>query len=166
MTRTMKREMNAQEAFTRLAALCARSEHCRHDMLEKMRQWTLDEADQAKVMEQLVAGRYVDDERYARAFAADKLRYAKWGRRKIEQALRLKHIGDDIAGDVLGEISDDEYLEVLRPLVRQKLRSTRAASDYELRMKVTRYALSRGFTMDLICRCLDTAGIDGDGYDD
>lgn len=146
--------MDVKNTFSRLAALCARREYCQHDMLEKMRQWGLSEEDQAKVMQQLTEGRYVDDERFTRAYVNDKVRYGKWGRRKIEQALWMKRIDEDIIGNVLDEVDDEEYLAVLRPLVKQKLRTTRAASDYELRMKVTKHALSRGFTMDLIRQCL------------
>ena len=124
-------------------------------MLEKMRQWGLTEEEQAQVMQLLTEGRYVDDERFTRAFVNDKVRYGKWGRRKIEQALWMKHIDEDISASVLDEVDDEEYLDMLRPLVKQKLRSTTAASDYELRMKVTKWALSRGFTMDIIRQCLD-----------
>lgn len=142
--------------FVRLAALCARREYCQHDMLEKMRQWGVSEEEQAKVMQQLTKGRYVDDERFARAFVNDKVRYGKWGRRKIEQALWMKRIDEGIAGSVLDEVDDEEYLAVLRPQIQQKLRTTRAGSNYELRMKVTKWAISRGYTMDLIRQCIDT----------
>ena len=148
-------KINSQQAFSRLASLCARREYCQHDMLEKMRQWGLSEEDQAKVMQQLAEGRYVDDERFTRAFVNDKVRYGKWGRRKIEQALWVKRMDEGIASNVLDEVDDEEYLAVLRPLVKQKLHTTRADSDYELRMKVMKFALSRGFTMDLIRQCLD-----------
>ena len=147
--------ITSQQAFSRLASLCARREYCQHDMLEKMRQWGLSEEDQAKVMQQLTEGRYVDDERFTRAFVNDKVRYGKWGRRKIEQALWVKRIDEGIVSSVLDEVDDEEYLAVLRPLVKQKLCTTRADSDYELRMKVMKFALSRGFTMDLIRQCLD-----------
>ena len=147
--------ITSQQAFSRLASLCARREYCQHDMLEKMRQWGLSEEDQAQVMQQLTEGRYVDDERFTRAFVNDKVRYGKWGRRKIEQALWVKRIDEGIVSSVLDEVDDEEYLAVLRPLVKQKLRTTRADSDYELRMKVMKFALSRGFTMDLIRQCLD-----------
>ena len=124
------------DAYLTLAALCAQAEHCQHEMLEKMRRWELPEEEQARVMQRLVSERYVDDERYARAFVKDKVRYNKWGRRKVEQALWQKHIDDDIRQRVLDEVDDEEYLDVLRPLLKQKRRSTKAASDYELNQKL------------------------------
>ena len=144
-----------QEAYLTLAALCARSEHCQWEMLEKMRRWELDDAALARVMARLVKERYVDDERYARAFVKDKVRYNKWGRRKVEQALWQKRIDDDIRERVLDEVDKEEYLNVLRPLLKQKRKSIKAENDYELKQKLVRFALGRGFTYDIIRQCID-----------
>ena len=148
------KQKTEQEAYLTLAALCAKAEHCQWEMLEKMRRWELADDAQARVMERLVKERYVDDERYARAFVKDKVRYNKWGRRKVEQALWAKHIDDDIRQRVLDEVDDNEYLSVLRPLLQQKRKSTKAQSDYELNQKLIRFALSRGFTFDIIRQCI------------
>ncbi len=149
------KQKTEQDAYLTLAALCAQAEHCQWEMLEKMRRWELPEEEQARVMQRLVSERYVDDERYARAFVKDKVRYNKWGRRKVEQALWQKHIDDDIRQRVLDEVDDSEYLAVLKPLLQQKRRSTKAANDYELNQKLVRFAVSRGFTFDIIRQCLD-----------
>ena len=161
----MKKEMTEQEAFLQLASLCANAEHCQHEMLEKMRRWELPEAVQARVMARLVKERYVDDERYARAFVKDKIRYNKWGRRKVQQALWLKRIDDAIQQTVLDEISGEEYLKVLKPLLKQKSKSIKAESDYERNQKLVRFALSRGFTFDIIRQCLDTSDINEDEFE-
>ena len=149
------KQKSEQDAYLTLAALCAQAEHCQYEMLEKMRRWELDDEAQARVMQRLVSERYVDDERYARAFVKDKVRYNKWGRRKVEQALWQKHIDEDIRQQVLDEIDDEEYISVLRPLLKQKRRSTKAANDYQLNQKLMRFALGRGFTFDIIRQCMD-----------
>lgn len=149
------KEMTEQEAFTRLSAQCAQAEHCQHEMVEKMRRWGIGDDVQARVMARLVGERYVDDERYARAFVKDKVKYNKWGRRKVEQALWLKHIDSDIQQRVLDEISTDDYVQVLRPLLQQKRKTTKAVSPYELNQKLIRFALGRGFGFDVIRECLD-----------
>lgn len=151
------KEVTEQGAYLQLAQLCARSEHCQHDLLEKMRRWQMSDEAQARVMQRLVSERYVDDERYARAFVRDKIRYNKWGRRKVEQALWQKRIDEDIRQQVLDEVDDEEYLSVLRPLLKQKRRSTKAESDYELNQKLVRFALGRGYTYDIIRQCLDVS---------
>ena len=147
--------MSEKEILQKLTALCARSEHCQHEMLEKMKRWQVDESTQAKVMVYLTENGYVDDERYARAFVNDKTKYNHWGRRKVEQVLWQKHIDNDIQQRVLGEVEDSLYVEVLRPLLQQKRRTTSASNSYELNQKLLRFALSRGFTFDIIRQCLD-----------
>ena len=159
----MKKEMTEQEAYLRLAALCAQAEHCEQEMRDKMRRWGLDEAAQDKVVERLTKERYIDEERYARAFVKDKIRYNKWGRRKVQQALWMKHISDDIQQQVLDEIDEKEYLDALRPLLKQKRKSIKAESDYELNQKLVRFALSRGFGFDIIRQCMD---VNEDDFDE
>lgn len=143
------------EAFLTLAALCAQAEHCQYEMLEKMRRWELPEEAQARVMAKLIKERFVDDERYTQAFVKDKIRYNKWGRRKVEQALWQKRIDEDIRKRVLDDVDDDEYLNVLRPLLKQKRKTIKANNDYELNQKLMRFALGRGFTFDIIRQCVD-----------
>ncbi len=158
----VKKEMTGQQAYLKLTALCARSEHCQQEATEKMRLWGVNEEEQAQVMERLIKERYIDDERFARAFVNDKVKYNKWGRRKVEQALWTKRIDSDISQRVLDEVDDDEYIRALSPLLKQKRRSTRAASEYELTMKLIKFAMSRGFTMDIIKRCIEVD--DGDEF--
>ena len=148
------------EAYQTLTALCAQAEHCQWEMLEKMRRWEVSEEAQARVMQRLVKEKYVDDERYAEAFVKDKIRYNKWGRRKVDQGLWQKHIDADIRKRVLDEVDDDEYLSVLRPLLKQKRKSIKADSDYEMNQKLVRFALSRGFTFDIIRQCLNVDEIE------
>lgn len=156
----MKKEITEQEAYLQLAALCAQAEHCQQEMRDKMRRWELDETAQNRIIVRLVKEHYIDDERYARAFVKDKIRYNKWGRRKVQQALWLKHIDADIQQRVLDEIDEKEYLDVLRPLLKQKRKSIKAESDYELNQKLVRFALGRGFGFDIIRQCLKVDDID------
>lgn len=144
-----------QEAYLQLAAICAQAEHCEQEMRDKMKRWEIDAATQDSIIARLVKERYIDNERYARAFVKDKIRYNKWGRRKVQQALWMKRISDDIQQKVFDEIEDKEYLDVLIPLLKQKRKSTKANSDYELNQKLVRFALSRGFDFGIIRQCME-----------
>lgn len=157
----MRKPHTEQEALATLAALCSQAEHCTKEMTDKMDKWELPEEAQSRILEYLRKEKYLDDERYTRFFARDKIRYNKWGRRKVEQALYMKRIPKEISTPVLNDIEEEMYVDILRPLLQQKRKSTKAASDYELRMKLIRFALQRGFTMDIIQQCLDTDGCDG-----
>lgn len=144
----MKGIITEEQAYQKLSALCASAEHCSHEMAEKMRRWQMSEDAMARVMERLVSDKFVDDERYCRFFVRDKIRYNKWGRRKIEQALRMKRIPEDTVAGVLDEVDPQEYLDILRALLENKRKSVKAGSEYELEAKLVRFALSRGFTLE------------------
>ncbi len=146
--------MTEQQALMKLTALCSGAEHCSYEMTEKMKKWEIDEETQARIMEYLTMEKYVDDSRFCRAFIREKMRFNKWGRRKIELALFQKRIDRKMAAEALDEVDTGEYIAILRPMLRQKERSVKANSEYEKNMKLIKFAMSRGFTFDVIKECL------------
>ena len=153
--------MTYEMALQRLSALCASAEHCEYEMTEKMRKWEVEESDCERIMEYLRKAKFVDDERYARAFVKDKIKYNKWGRRKVEQGLWAKHIAEDIRQRVLVEVDESQYKSVLTDLMKSKRRSIKAANDYEMNRKLIKFALSRGFDYSIVRHCIDC-----DDYDE
>lgn len=148
--------MSEEQALQRLAGLCSQAEHCSYDIKEKMFRWGIEETSQARIMEKLTRERYVDDERFCRLFVKDKLKFNKWGKRKIEQALWAKHIEEKVYRPILDGIEDREYVEILMPMLESKRKGIKATTEYERSMKLIKYAMSRGFTMDIIKKCLET----------
>ena len=153
--------MTYEMALQRLSALCASAEHCEYEMTEKMRKCEVEESDCERIMEYLRKAKFVDDERYARAFVKDKIKYNKWGRRKVEQGLWAKHIAEDIRQRVLDEVDESQYKSVLTDLLKSKRRSIKAANDYEMNRKLIKFALSRGFDYSIVRHCIDC-----DDYDE
>lgn len=147
--------MTEEQALQKLAALCSQSEYCTSEMKEKMTRWGIDEDAQQRVVEYLVANRYVDDRRYARSFVNDKLKYNKWGPRKIEQSLWMKHIDESILREALDDVDNEEYISVLRPLLTSKRKTTKAETDYEMNQKLLRFAIGRGFTFEQVKEVID-----------
>ena len=147
--------MTEEQALQKLAALCSQSEHCTSEMKEKMTRWGIDEDAQQRVVEYLVANRYVDDRRYARSFVNDKLKYNNWGPRKIEQSLWMKHIDESILREALDDVDNEEYISVLRPLLTSKRKTTKAETDYEMNQKLLRFAIGRGFTFEQVKEVID-----------
>ena len=152
-----KKPITEQEALQKLSALCARAEHSSGEMLEKMRRWQLSEDARERVPDRLIDEKFVDDERFARLFVREKIRFDRWGRRKIEQALYQKGVASDISRRVLDEVDDEAYVAELKKLIAAKRRSVQAESDYEMRAKLTKYALGRGFGYNVIRQCIDGA---------
>ena len=75
--------------------------------------------------------------------------------KSTHSALWMKHIDSETSQRALDAIDDQTYVGILRPMLRQKRRSTKASSEYELTMKLIKFAMSRGFTMDIIRQCID-----------
>lgn len=152
-----EKEMTEKEALLKLCSLCAKAEHCTGEMRQKMNSWGIDPDTQQRIIDRLLAEKYIDDERYTRAFVSDKMAYNKWGRRKIEQELYRKGVSKDIADTVLNEVNDEEYIDILRPMLRNKLKTISARNDYERSMKLMRYAMGRGFELHIVRQCIDHA---------
>lgn len=150
-------KVSEDSALAKLAALCSRGEHCTGELDEKMRKWGLDEEARKRNIDYLVKHQFVDNARFCRSFVNDKVKYDKWGRRKIEQALWLKHIPSEVSVPVLDEVDDEDYLAVLSPMLRAKWPTIKAGSDYERSMKLIKYAMGRGFELRLIRQCIDEA---------
>lgn len=151
------KEMTEAQALKRLASWCAKSEHCTGEAEEKMLRWGFGWQERARVIAKLVDAKFIDDERFTNYFVHDKIRLSHWGRRKIEVALRQKHVDSDIISNALDAVDDNEYIEVLRPMVRLKMETVNADSDYERAMKTVKWAMGRGFTIDIIRKCIDDA---------
>lgn len=131
--------------FNRLAWLCSRREYCSSGIMDLLRRKGVEGKEAAAVLERLRAERYVDDARYARAFARDKAHLAGWGSRKIAYALASKGIPAKTVKEALSEVEDGESTRRMEEVIRGKWRSVKAATPQERRVKVLRFALSRGY---------------------
>ena len=157
-----KRPILEPQALKKLADLCAKGEHLLwRDVREDAQMGTIRRCASALFFEKLITLHYVDDSRYTESSYMINPLY-KWGRRKIEQALWMKKVDSAISSPILDAIEDEEYLEVLRPLLASKYRTIKAENDYERSMKLIKFAMGRGFTMDLIRRCIDEGVVAAD----
>ena len=151
-----RKTKTAQQALQSLMRLAARSEKSTGDALRLMRTWGVPEAEQRGVLEKLIADRYIDNRRYAEAYAREKSRLAGWGERKIAMQLRMKGVERETISAVLAEVlQDDSMAERLQEKLEKKLRTIKAATDYELRGKLLRYALGLGYDYDQILDVVD-----------
>lgn len=147
--------MTKEQIIAKLSASCARAEHCLDDMRRKMERWQVENDVQEEVLQYLVKEKYIDESRYARFFINDKIKYNRWGRKKVEQALFYKHIPREVYEPLLDDIVDNDYEEILQPLLRTKEKNIKYANDYEKRIKLIRFAMGRGFSYEQAVSCLE-----------
>ena len=150
-----RKPKSAQQALQSLMRLCARSEKSSGDALRLMQQWQVPHTERQAVLERLVKERFIDDGRYAEAYVREKSRLSGWGARKIAMQLRQKGVSQAIIDEALRQLDSNVELPRLVDKLRRKIRTTKYTSDYELRGKLMRYALSLGFDYDIAQRAVE-----------
>lgn len=150
-----RKTKSATEALQSLMRLCARAEKSSGDAMRLMRTWGVPETERQGVLTKLIEQRYIDDSRYAEAYTREKVQLAGWGARKIAMHLRQKGVAADIITTTLAHLDTDDMESRLEDKLRRKLRSTKAATDYELKGKLLRYALGLGYEYDVCSGVID-----------
>ena len=148
-------DFTPETAYRYATGRCARAELCRADLRPKLLARGLASDAAEALLDRLERERYIDERRYAAAFVHDKVTNNRWGRHKVRQALRLKGIGAEAVREALAAVDADAYAAGLDALLTSKLRTVRAANDYERRMKLLRFAASRGFEPEWAAEVVD-----------
>ncbi|MDO8928263.1 MAG: regulatory protein RecX [Bacteroidota bacterium] len=148
-----------QSAYHKAAAICSRSETCTHDIQVKLKDWGLNEDDSMAVIELLKEEKYINDERFARAYVKDKFRFNHWGKQKIEYMLRAKKIDQEILELAFEEIEEEGYADELLKLLTDKEKTIKSKDKFDKRNKLMRFAMGRGFESGKIYAALKELGI-------
>ncbi len=142
------RTKSPEQALSSLMRTCARAEKCSSDALRSMRRWGISDADARVVLERLVRERFIDDGRYAAAYVREKMRFSGWGERKIRAALRAKAIAPKIIDEAMCQMVPEDNAVRLRDMLQKKAAKTTARDLYDLKGKLVRFAVGRGFDLD------------------
>lgn len=149
-----RKPITPENAYLRLATLCARSEQAEGDLRKKLHDWGITENDSNDIIARLKQERYLDNERYARAYCRDKLRFNGWGRIKIAFMLRSKGIEQEYINTALAEIDGEEYAKILEQALISKAKTLIGKKDDNISASLWRFASSRGFEASDISRAL------------
>lgn len=149
------KQLTYEQALLRASSLCSQGEKAPQDIYEKAKNWGLQEPEAARLVARLIEENFLNEERYAKAFANDKFRFAHWGRVKVAYALRAKGISDSIIALALEEkVEDKDYQETCLDLLKGKMRDMSLPLSQQDRAKLYRFAAQRGFESAIISRCL------------
>ena len=141
--------MEASRCLGRLQKLCSKAEHCRSDVFRKaLKDLEGDREAAGKVVEALVKERYVDDARYAAAFAREKAALQGWGPVKIRFQLRGKGIPEEAISAALAEIEPEKADAKLEKVLAAKARSLQG--DPQFKLKLLKFGLTRGYNYDQV----------------
>lgn len=139
--------MEQDKCLSRLQKLCSKAEYCTADIRRKaLKDLEGDEEAAAQVVARLIEDRYVDDARYASAFAREKAQIQGWGPVKIRFQLRAKGVKDSIIADALQEVEPQKAQDKLEKVLLTKAKTLQG--DPQFRLKLLRFGLTRGYNYD------------------
>ena len=143
--------MDKKQALSKAMTLCSQREYNEAEIRSKLKTWGAEAVDIEEIMEELISQNFINDLRFAVAYARDKVRLNHWGKIKVRYMLSMARVSHAIIDQALNEIDDEVYLDVLGDLLKKKARELKNESDASLkRQKSVRFALGRGFEMELI----------------
>lgn len=143
-------QITKEKALAKATTYCARSEHCLYEVRQKLWQWKLAEEHHDEVLRYLTDNDYIDERRYAEAFARDKHRFSAWGLHRIADELRARRIlSEDIQMALTALEEEYPMADQLTKLLERKLSSLPEGLEARKRHeRLMRYALYKGYAYD------------------
>lgn len=136
-----------EKALDKMRRLCSRREYCVSDIRAKlMKELDGDVQKVETAINKLKEERYVDDLRYATAYARDKAAISGWGATKIRYMLSAKGVAKDVISEALNEVDEAKASSRLEKLLENKYKSLK--DDPQWKIKLIRFALGRGYSYD------------------
>lgn len=129
---------------------CAFQERAQQEVRDKLYSWGLYSQDVEATISQLIEDNFLNEERFARAYARGKFKMKGWGKIKIKQGLKLKKISSPLIRIALTEIDAGEYFACLEALITKKNQLIQEDNHYKRKNKLFQYALGRGYESNLI----------------
>ncbi len=145
-----KKKLTPNQALIKAQMSCAYQERCQQEMRDKLYEWGLHSNEVENIIADLISTNFLNEERFAKAFAGGKFRIKKWGKVKIKIELKKRKISDYCIRKGLAEIDDKEYINTLKDVISKKLKENSKGKIQIRNYKAAQYAQSRGFEGDLI----------------
>lgn len=159
IVRTMGRRSqtsdNLRDLLDKSRNYCALAEQCEDAVRQKLIKWGASPAESDEVVAKLYDERYLDDERFARAYCESKILHQHWGRQKVLYQLRLKHLPRTAVDSGMAAVSNEDYFAVLTEVAEKKYHELIANNaspegEREVSQKLTSFLVTRGFLLSEI----------------
>ncbi len=140
-----KPKYGLNEAMLKIEHYCAYQERCQKEVKEKLFSYGLNSSEVNQLLEKLVSRGFLNEERFAKAFAGGKFRQKKWGRNKIVRELKLRQISEYCIKKALKEIDDADYSSTIEKTAAKYAAGLKSGTSFARKQKVIKYLMSRGF---------------------
>jgi len=133
---------------------CAYQERCHSDVRSRLLEWKIYGDDLEEIIVALIEENFLNEERFAKAYVSGKFNMNHWGKNKISQALKAKHISDYCIRKGLEVIQDEDYIRTIKQILEKRSREKKTHSSFQL----SQYLMSRGFEYNLVSKILEHEG--------
>ena len=154
MPKQPAKPLTPDQVLDKMAKYCAYQERCVKDVRDKLKTFEISEEEKAKILDYLLDNRFVNDERYAKAFVRGKVNQSGWGVNKIRFHLIQKGIDKNIIEEALGQTDEEAYRQRLIDILKTKSKTVKAENDFEKKRKLATYAMQKGFEGPLVWEVL------------
>lgn len=150
-----KAPLDYKSAVLKAADYCAYQERSQQQVRYKLYEYGLHQDEVEEALSELIVQGFINEERFAKAYAGGKFRMKAWGKRKIEQGLKQHKVSDYCIRKGLHEIEPEHYWQKLVELADKKLDTIKDTSEYIKKGKTTQYLIGRGFENDLVREAIE-----------
>ena len=154
----MKKPLSPGEALNKAASYCTLCERCISEVSDKLTAWGVAPDVQESIIARLLQEGFINEERYCRAFVNDKVRFNRWGRIKIQAALRNKQLPKEHITNAIEGIDEEQYMASLNEVIAAKRRELKGKDDFAAQQKIIRHAASRGYEPALVIKAIKYTG--------
>ena len=141
-------------ALQKMQRYCAFQERCHSEVRQKLIEISARGDTLEEIIAELIADNYLNEERFARAYARGKFRTKSWGRNRIKQELQMRRVSDYCIRKGLEEIEEEDYLATLEKVIAKKLEELRGEDHFTAQQKTAQYAMRKGYESELIWRTI------------
>ena len=145
-----KKYLSNEQALQKLKHYCGYQERCHNEVKEKLYNLGVWKKEHDEIIATLIEENYLNEERFAIAFASGRFRIKQWGRVKIKYELKQKRVSDYCIKKALKQIDEDDYLKVLNKLAKEKYAMLKSEQYLVRKKKTMNYLMGKGFEMDLV----------------
>jgi regulatory protein len=150
-----KKTLTIEQALQKLRHYCGYQERCHSEVREKLYSLGIRKKDHDEIIATLIVEGYLNEERFAIAYAGGKFRMKQWGRVKIAYALRQKQVSDYSIKKALKQIDEKDYRAALTTLAKEKYESLKDEQWLVRKKKVLDYLMQHGYEADLATQAID-----------
>lgn len=151
-----RKTLSESEARLKAASFCAYQERTQQEVRDKLYEYGLHRNSVEEVLSWLITENYINEERFAKAFAGGKFRIKKWGRVRILRELKQKGLSDYCIKKGMAEIEEEQYQQHLREWLEKKDAELKEKDLFIRKRKLAQFAIYKGYEPEEVWAILNT----------